>query len=361
MAVTVGQLADGLGAEIRGNADLVIVAAQPIDAAGPQDITFVADKANVQKLRESRAGAALISPCLSDSLNAERTTLILVEDAHSAFVEILSKLRPRRPRSKVGVSPQAHVSATARIGRGTNIFPGAFVGDDVVIGENCDIYPGAFIGHGCRLGDNVTIYPHVVIYGDVSIGSRVILHASAIVGADGFGYRLTDGRHQKTPHFGTVRVEDDVEIGACTTVDRAMIGETVVGEGTKLDNLVMIAHNCRLGRHNMFVSQVGLAGSVTTGDYVVCAGQVGVADHVHLGNGCVLGSKSGVHKNLTGGQRYFGSPALPESEAKRNLMAQKKSADTRKRVRLLETRIAELSERLDKLAEDGEFPTASAA
>jgi UDP-3-O-[3-hydroxymyristoyl] glucosamine N-acyltransferase len=235
------------------------------------------------------------------------------------------------------------------------------VGDRTVIGRDCDIYPGAVIGDGCRLGDLVSIHPNAVLYADVVVGNRVAIHAGAIIGADGFGYRLVEGCHKKLPHFGTVRIEDDVEVGASTTIDRGMIGATVVGEGTKLDNLVMIAHNCELGKHNLFVSQSGLAGSVTTGNHVVCAGQVGVADHVHLGEGCVIGPKSGVHKDIPAGERCIGSPAAPESEARRTLMAQKYVPETRKQVRELTSRIAELEHRLDDLSGGGRAQIAPAA
>ena len=162
--------------------------------------------------------------------------------------------------------------------------------------------------------------PNAVLYDDIIVGNRVIIHAGCVIGADGFGYRLVDGRHERIPHFGTVRIEDDVEIGANTTIDRAMVDETVIGQGTKLDNLVMIGHNCEIGRHNLFVSQVGLAGSVTTGDYVVCAGQVGIADHVHLGSRSVLEPKAGVHKDVPDGERHVGVPAIPEADCYRSVV-----------------------------------------
>ena len=175
------------------------------------------------------------------------------------------------------------------------------------------------------------------------VGNRVILHAGAVIGADGFGYRTVNGRHERIPHFGTVRIEDDVEVGANTTIDRAMVDETVIGQGTKLDNLVMIGHNCEIGRHNLIVSQVGFAGSVTTGDYVVCAGQVGIADHVHLGSRWVLGAKAGVHKDVPDGERHVGVPAVPEVECMRVVMALQKLPEMRQQFRKLERQVAELA------------------
>ena len=241
------------------------------------------------------------------------------------------------------------MNATAQIGKETNIHPGAHIGPGVVIGDRCDIHPGAVVGRGCRLGNDVVLYPHAVLYDEIIVGDRAIIHAGAVIGADGFGYRLVDGRHERIPHYGTVRIGADVEIGADTTVDRAMVDETVIGEGTKLDNLVMIGHNCEIGRHNMFVSQVGLAGSVTSGDYVVCAGQVGIADHVHLGTGSVLGAKAGVHKDVPAGERQFGCPAIPEAECKRVVMSQMKLPEMRQTLRALERQVEVLTARLSQL------------
>jgi UDP-3-O-[3-hydroxymyristoyl] glucosamine N-acyltransferase len=192
-----------------------------------------------------------------------------------------------------------------------------------------------------------------VLYPDVIVGNRVVLHAGVVLGCDGFGYRMVNGRHEWIPHLGTVRIGDDVEIGACSTVDRAMIGETVIGEGSKLDNHVMVGHNCEVGKHNILVSQVGLAGSVTTGDYVVCAGQSGVADHVHLGDGCRLAAKTGAHKDLPGHQTYIGTPAAPEAEARRIVMAQQRLPELRKHLRDLEKQVSEISARVRALEAPG--------
>lgn len=363
MTTTVAALAALVGGEVRGDATRPIAGAQPLDKAGPQDVTFLVGEKNARKLPACRAAAVVVGRTLVGPLNLEGIppALIVVEDAQGAFLQMLATLRPRRPRPQLGVSHHAYVHPTARIGANTNIHPGVHIGENTVIGDHCDIHPGVVVGANCTLGNHVTLYPHVVLYDDVSVGNRVIIHASAVIGADGFGYRLVDGRHQKIPHFGTVRIEDDVEIGACTTIDRAMIGATVIGEGTKLDNLVMIAHNCEIGRHNIFVSQVGLAGSVTTGQHVVCAGQVGIADHVHLGDGCMLGAKAGVHKDLPGPQRYLGTPAAPEEDTLRAVMALRKLPDMRKQVRHLEAQVAELTDKLNTLLQSRPSASSPAA
>src|SRR5204862_8014669 len=170
-------------------------------------------------------------------------------------------------------------------------------------------HSGGALGRFCRLGDDVTIYPNAVLYDATEVGHRVVIHANAVLGADGFGYRLQNGRHAKVPQLGHVEIGDDVEIGACTTIDRGTFQATTIGEGTKIDNLVQVAHNCQIGKHNLFVSQMGIAGSSTTGDYVVIAGQAGITDHVHIGTGAVIGAKSGVTKDVTAGQRTLGAPA----------------------------------------------------
>ena len=361
---TLQQLADALGGEIHGHPGIIIRDAQAVDKAERDEITFVADEANIRKLPSSRAGAVIVGSKHADSVRAMNleAVLLIVDDPQSAFIEVLEALRPRRPRPEIGISTQAFVSSTAKIGELTNIHPGVWIGDGVIIGENCELHPGVCIGPGCQIGDDVTLFPHVVVYADVTIGDRVQIHASAVIGADGFGYRLIDGRHQKIPHFGSVRIENDVEIGACTTIDRAMIGETVIGAGTKIDNHVMIAHNCELGRHNMIVSQVAFAGSVTSGDYVVVAGQAGVTNQVHLGDRCVIGSKSGVSKDVPSGATYIGAPAQPEAVTKRIVIGQRKIPEMRKTLHQLETQVAQLTTRLDALSdEDDQTKPKSAA
>jgi UDP-3-O-[3-hydroxymyristoyl] glucosamine N-acyltransferase len=185
----------------------------------------------------------------------------------------------------------------------------------------------------------VVLYGNAVLYDDVVLGDRVIVHANAVLGADGFGYRVVDGRHVKTPQFGWVEIGDDVEIGAGTTIDRGTFQATRIGEGTKIDNLVMIGHNCQIGRHNLLVSQVGIAGSSSTGDYVVMAGQVGVADHVHIGDGAQLGAQAGVPSDVAAGVRVLGTPSRPEREQKRIFLSLGKLPGLCKDVRRLKRQL----------------------
>jgi UDP-3-O-[3-hydroxymyristoyl] glucosamine N-acyltransferase len=351
MAIRVAALAEWLNGHALGNETLLIDRVQSLAKAGPGSVAFFAGPKPTGLKPVSGAVLLVARQMQAPAAALANTTcaFIVVDDPKEAFIRVATHFAPRRTRPEIGISSDAYVSATARVGKETNIHPGAHVGAGVILGDRCDIHPGAVIGRGCRLGDDVIVYPNAVLYEDVIIGNRVILHAGCVIGADGFSYRTVDGRHERIPHFGTVRIEDDVEIGANTTIDRAMVDETVIGQGTKLDNLVMIGHNCEIGRHNLFVSQVGLAGSVTTGDYVVCAGQAGIADHVHLGTRSVLGAKAGVHKDVPAGERQIGIPAIPEAECRKVVLAQHKLPEMRQQLRALERQVEELSARLNQL------------
>ena len=356
---TVGQLAELVGGEVLGDSQITISDGKSIERAGPNDIAFAEDAKNIKKLPSCKAAAVVVPREIADSIPSadDSPALILVDRPQEQFLVIVSHFRPLRTRAFTGISEAAYISPSAQLGRNTNVAPYAVIGDDVAIGDNCDIHSGVSIGPGCRLGNGVTLHANAVLYHDVIIGDNVTIHASAVIGADGFGYRLEDGRYQRLPHFGTVRIHNDVEVGAGTTIDRAMIGETIVGEGTKLDNLVMIGHNCEIGRHNAMAAHVGIAGSVTTGDYVICAGQVGIADHVHIGEKCVLGSKSGVPKDVPAGSTYFGIPAQEATEAMRSMMAMRKLPAMRQSLRDLETKINMLTKQIDALNNRSEFET----
>jgi UDP-3-O-[3-hydroxymyristoyl] glucosamine N-acyltransferase len=352
---TLGQLAGRILGEVRGDAALEIRGAAALRKAGPYEITFAGDEKHLRLLDESGAGACLVQRKYRDDqvLSRARPALVFVDDPQDAFITVLRQFRGVPAHQTIGVSAGAIVSKSATVGSDCNIYPGVFIDDNVVIGARCDLYPGTYVGRDCRIGDDCILYPHAVLYADVRLGNRVIVHASAVLGADGFGYRFRNGRFEKIPQLGWVEVEDDCEIGACATIDRGMIGATTIGEGSKLDNLVMIGHNCELGRHNAFASQVGLAGSVTTGDYVRCAGQVGVADHVHLGRGCTLGAKAGIHKDIPAGETHIGYPARPEQEQLRIVMATGKVPEMRKALRELEVRVEKLTRLVEQLTAPG--------
>lgn len=353
MLITVDQLAKQLNAEVVGNREREITNAKALQKATSDDVTFVADDQNLRRLGKCSAGVVLVDAqrlATAQQLMAlNDTTFLVVTDPLRAFIETMTHFRPQRARPSIGVSPFAQVDPSATIGHNTNIHPGAVIGPEVRIGSDCDILSGVVIGAGCHVGNQSTIHPHAVLYPEVTIGNRVLIHANAVIGADGFGFRFEHGKFVKIPQMGTVRIDDDVEIGACTTIDRGMVGPTIIGEGTKLDNLIQIAHNCELGKHNAFASQVGFAGSVTTGDYVRCGGQVGIADHLHLGTGCSLAAQSGVHKNVPEGQSQVGSPAGPIDEQFKIIMAMQKAPEMRTQIRQLERQVVELTRQLTEL------------
>jgi UDP-3-O-[3-hydroxymyristoyl] glucosamine N-acyltransferase len=324
--ITLHALAELVRGEVHGDGDLLINAARPLDEAGPDDITFVEDARHAPRLQASRAAAAVVPA----GLGANGKAVIRVADPLTAFIAIVRHLHGRAEPPPHGLDPQAYVHPTARLGEGCNLFPFAVVGEGSVLGARCCIHSGAVIGRYCRLGDDVTLYPNAVLYDDTVLGDRVIVHANAVLAADGFGYRHQQGRHVKVPQLGHVEVGDDVEVGACTTIDRGTFQATRVGAGTKIDNLVQIGHNCQIGRHNLLISQMGIAGSSSTGDYVVIAGQVGVVDHVHIGDGAVLGAKAGVTKDVPPRQVWMGAPAKPEREVKRMLMTLEKLPEMRR-------------------------------
>jgi len=349
--MTAGSIASLVSGELHGDPQRELNDVAPLLEAASTHLTYVASDRQLSNLTLTQAGAVLVPRKLMSRAPAcPKAAVIAVDDAQAAFVEIMLRFRPPATRPQIGVSSQAFVSPSAQIGPDCNVHPGACIGDDVVLGHGCDVHPGAVIGAGCRLGDNVVIHANAVLYHKVQVGDRVIVHATAVIGADGFGYRFAEGRFVHLPHTGTVILEDDVEIGAGTTIDRAMIGSTVVGAGTKIDNQVMIAHNCRIGRHNAFAAQAGFAGSATTGDYVRCGGQVGVVDHAHIGTGASVGAMAGVASNIPDGGRYHGFPARPEKEAVKAHLAIGKLPEMRVRLRELEATVKELRADIAALA-----------
>ncbi|MHC4398351.1 MAG: UDP-3-O-(3-hydroxymyristoyl)glucosamine N-acyltransferase, partial [Planctomycetota bacterium] len=280
MQTTLAELAALVHGRLIGDGDLVIQGAAPLGDAGPGEITLIDRTERGGTLTSSRAAAAVAPP----SVVLNGVPVIQVDDVHQAFAVIVARFRPVRQPPRVGVSPQAAVSPTAILGRNVDVYPLATIGHDVELGDGVTIHSGAHVMAGSKIGPGTTIFPGAVLYENTVVGPRCVIHGGAVLGAYGFGYTPHEGRHQLSPQLGNVVLEAEVEVGASTTIDRGTYGSTVVGEGTKIDNLVMVAHNCRIGRHNMLCAQVGIAGSTSTGDHVVMAGQAGIRDHVHIGD-----------------------------------------------------------------------------
>lgn len=348
MQLTLGELAKLVGGTVEGQAETNISGANTLVDATGGEITLIDQAERLKQLSKSPAAAAVVPQDVEIPAElAETISVIRTVDVHEAFAKIVRRFRPRRLTKRIGVSPTAHVSPSARLAYGVDVHAGATVGDDVEIGVGTVIFPGAHIMAGCKLGENVVVHPNVVMYENTQVGSNCIIHAGAVLGADGFGYRQQDGRHVLSAQLGCVILADHVEVGACTTIDRGTYGPTFVGEGTKIDNQVMIAHNCRIGRHNLICAQVGIAGSTSTGDYVVIAGQAGIKDHVHIGSGSMLSAMAGITKDVPNGSRQMGVPAFPEKEYRTQHFAIIKLPEMRRQFKALLRQVEELQQRLD--------------
>ncbi len=348
MSTTLGDLAELVSGRLCGEATTLISGAATLDAVSPGQITLADCADRTSQLNQSAAAAAIVSV----DVVCEGKPMIVVDDVHTAFARVVTHFRPCRARQRMGVSSGAVLSPTAQLADDVDVHPGATIGDDVAIGSGSTVHAGVRILPGCVIGRDVTLYPNVVLYEDTRIGDRSIIHAGAVIGAYGFGYRQTEGRHVVVAQLGNVEIGADVEIGACATIDRGTYGPTVIGEGTKIDNMVQIGHNCRLGKHNLICSQVGIAGSTTTGDNVVMAGQVGVRDHVHIGTGAVICSKSGIPNDVADGAVMLGAPATSLRKQKVQMAAIAKLPEMRKQFRIMQRQFIELRTQLEKATED---------
>ncbi|CAN5880987.1 UDP-3-O-(3-hydroxymyristoyl)glucosamine N-acyltransferase [soil metagenome] len=345
MAATVQELAALVRGRLRGDGSAPIRSARPVQEAGPGDITFVDDDRYGKVLRGSPASAALVGPHfeVGDWTPEQPFALIEVEDPREAFLQVLSHLKGEPKPRWVGIDPRAYLSASAQIGAKVAIHPFAYVGDGAVLGDGCTLYPGAVVGQDCRLGEGVVLHPNVVLYQGVTLGDRVEIHSGSVIGGDGFGYRLVEGKHVKIPQTGGVEIGDDVEIGSNCTIDRGTFEPTRIGAGSKIDNLVMVGHNNQIGRHNILCGQVGIAGSCTTGDYVVMGGQVGIKDHTAIGDKVMIGAQAGVHRNIPGGQQVLGSPAIPIREQRHIFATIARLPEMQKKLRELASQVALLT------------------
>ena len=341
---TVKELADYLGGVVEGDGGVVISGLGTLESAGPEAITFLANPKYAAKVAETSAGAVLMVP------GGERfgRTAILVANPYLGFAKLLT-LFYTAPHNAVGVLPGANVSATATIGEDTSIYPGVCVGRNVVVGSRTVLYPGVVLYDDVIVGDDCTLHANAIVRERCRIGSRCILQPGAVIGSDGFGYAPDGNSYYRIPQIGIVVLEDDVEIGANSCIDRAAIEVTRVGRGTKLDNLVQVAHNCQIGEECMIVSQVGISGSARIGNHVTLAGQVGVAGHLTIGDNVIVGGQSGVASSLPANAAYSGSPTIPHREWLKSSMVFPRLPEIRKTVSSLEKRIAELEEKMTKI------------
>lgn len=345
--ISAAEIAAMFESEVYGSADREIRGANFSERATADELAFIGDSGQIERLEQTSAAIVLVPNDVDCNAHKTlKTSLIPVSKPESAFLQVAQLLHPIPPTATHQVSEDARIDPSAVIGANTTIHPFAVIAADVEIGTDCEIGAGVCIGPGSRLGDKVRIDANVVIYANTEIGDDCMILANAVIGGDGFGYETIDGRHVQLPHVGKVVIENDVHIGAGTTIDRAKMGVTRIGTGTRIDNAVVIGHNCQIGPHNLLVSLTGIAGSCTTGKYVVCAGQVGVADHVHLGDGAIIGAKAGVHRDMKGGEAYLGSPAIPAKDQARAAMVFRRLPEMRSSLKQLEKQVAALQQQL---------------
>ena len=348
-----GDLAKLVNGQVSACPELPISGAASISRAIKTEITFLTSDKYIAQFLDSNAGAAVVTNELQANLDHSNKPLITVENVEEAFSSIVEFFRPQIARETIGISPHATVSSTAQIGEGVSIHPGAVVMENVSIGNGTVIFPNVTVMENCSIGDEVQIFPHTTLYENTVVGNRVILHAGVVLGAYGFGYDSSSAVHILSAQLGNVVIEDDVEVGANTTIDRGTYGSTTIGRGTKLDNLVMVGHNCEIGEHNLFCSQVGIAGSCTTKEYVVMGGQVGLADHLNISAKAMIAAKSGLMHDVPEGARMFGIPARAAREEMQIVAVRAKLPDLKKTVSKLSKRVAVL-EAEQNLEEPGE-------
>jgi UDP-3-O-[3-hydroxymyristoyl] glucosamine N-acyltransferase len=333
------EIAEMLGGELAGDPDVEIKGAAGISDAKDGDITFLSAASLISKCIESKAAAVIVKEPVPEIKKAQ----IKVSTPQYAFARLLEYFYVK-PFIVSGISDKAYVSDKAKTDEDVSVYPMAFVSDGASIGRKTVIYPGVFIGENSSVGDECIIYPNVTVRENVKIGSRVIIHSGAVIGSDGFGYVMEKGMHYKIPQVGGVIIGDDVEIGANAAIDRATTGNTIIGRGTKIDNLVQIAHNVKIGENSVIAAQTGVAGSTEIGNYVVFGGQAGVADHTRIDDGVMVGAQSGAMGHVKKGI-YSGSPMIPHRDWLKSIAIFAKLPELNKRIKELEDIIKNIERR----------------
>ncbi len=345
MTLSLNELASRIGASVVGDGSRKVHRCAPIDRAGAEDLTFVANRKYIRHLSSLKAAAVLIHP---DVESPGGVTRLEAEDPYFAFRNAMVELHGFRshpsPIDSDAISALATIHESARVAPDAIVHPHVTVEAGASVGARTVLYPGVYVGPAASVGDDCLIFPNVTIYDRCIVGNRVTLHASTVIGQDGFGYATHDGAHHKIPQEGIVEIEDDVELGAGCAIERATMGTTRIGRGSKFADLISIGHGATIGSHCLFVSLVGVAGSADVGNYVVLGGQVGVSGHLKIGDGVQAMAKSGIASDIEAGKKVGGVPAVAADLAKRNALVATDLAGMLKRVRELEQRLAELEQ-----------------
>lgn len=339
MSIRADAIAEQLDGQVIGDPALELHGFAPADKSRPGDLTFAENATYFARANQSAASAILVD---NDYGTDSTKTLIRVASARIAFARVLPLFFPE-PSPEPGIHPSSVIDPTATVDPSAHVGPHCVVGAQTQIGPGCILHGGNHVGPGCVLGQDCQLFPRAVLYSRCQLGDRVRIHAGTVVGSDGFGYVLDNGLHRKVPQVGQVIVQDDVEIGANVTIDRGALGSTIIGRGTKVDNLVQIAHNVTLGEHCLVVAQVGVAGSTKLGNYVTLGGQVGLSGHLKIGNRVAVAAQSGVMHDIPDGEKWFGYPAQPDRRTKRQILAIQQLPQLLRRVAELERRLQELS------------------
>ncbi len=328
-------LAARIGAKLAGDADPLVSGIAPIETAGPGQVTFLANPRYARFARDSSAAAIIAK----EKIPGANAAFLLTENPYDSFARALTLFHPA-DRPPPGISDRASVDPSARVGQDVTVSPFVVVGEGAEVGDRSVLYPGVYVGRKTRIGPDCTIYPNVVLYQDVRVGARVILHAGCVIGSDGFGFAPNPEGFRKIPQVGTVEIEDDVEIGANTTVDRATVGVTRIRRGTKLDNLIQVGHNVVIGADTVIAAQAGISGSAKIGNRVMIGGQAGLAGHLEVEDGVLLGAKCGVADSLRSAESrtWSGVPAMPHSTWLRMSVLLPRLPDLFRRVKRLEER-----------------------
>jgi len=334
MTFTTAEIAKHLDGEVVGDAAAILKGFAPADHAKPGDLTFAENEDYFARAEQSTATAIIADA----RFKSAKKILIRVPNARVAFGKAMALFFPERTYT-AGIHPTAVIAASARVDATAHIGPNCVVGERVRISARSVLQAGDVVGDDSQLADDVNLFPNVTIYPQTEIGARVRIHAGTVVGSDGFGYVLDAGVHRKVPQIGNVIIGDDVEIGANVTIDRGALGPTIIGKGTKIDNLVQIAHNVEIGEGSIVISQVGISGSCKIGKYVILAGQAGLAGHLKIGNQVTIAAKSGVMHDIPDGGKWMGIPAQPDKQTKRQMIAIQHLPELIRRVAELERKL----------------------
>jgi UDP-3-O-[3-hydroxymyristoyl] glucosamine N-acyltransferase len=336
---TLGELAEYVGGRVCGDPNVSIKSASTLGRADEGDISFLTNRKYEKQLRTTKASAVIVGK----ETPTATVPLLIADDPYYAFMQIMVLLHGHRKHKKVGVSPRASISDSAKIGADCHIHDFAIVADEARIRDGCIVYPGVYIGQGVHIGNDSIIYPNVAIYDGCKIGNRVIVNANSTIGEDGFGYATHKGVHHKIPQTGIVIVEDDVEIGACCGIERGTLSDTVIGQGSKLGDLVTIGHGTRIGPHCLLVAQVGIAGSTNIGHHCTIGGQVGIVGHINIGNNVTIAAQAGVINNIPDNKVVLGAPAIEVNLGRRAYSMIQYLPEMRQSIRDLQSRIRQIA------------------